>query len=275
MSTRPRHPMQSLTCAVLLALLAVLTAACGSGRASESKSVTRPGPGDLVGTRWILVTAGNSDPVPAEPPFTLDISDGTASGTGPCNRYHLPFTHDGEHVTTGPVASTRVACAEPLLTAEQRYFSKLEKVDTAKNEGTEDQLVLTGPDDVRLEYQSADRAASDITGTWSIVNYATRHALQTPLAGTHPTLDFHTDGTLSIETGCNNGSAMWKADGTSLTITTAAATLKGCGEPVGIAAQEAAMFDALPRTASVELGSTDAVLLDRAGSALFVLEKKS
>jgi heat shock protein HslJ len=253
----------------------VVTAACGSGRAVESKAVIPRGPGNLVNTSWILVTIGATDAVPDETPFTLDIADGTASGTGPCNRYHLPFTHSGEDVTTGPVASTRVACAAPLLAAEHAYFAKLEKVDTARKEGTEDQLVLTGPDDVRLEYESADRAASDITGTWNIVNYAAADALKTPVKGTKPTLDFHSDGTLTIETGCNTGGASWRANGTSLTITSLRSTLMGCLEPPGIAEQEVAIFSALPRTASVDLGKTDAVLFDHAGSALFVLDNKT
>jgi heat shock protein HslJ len=232
-------------------------------------------PGNLVNTSWILVTIGATDAVPADTPFTLDIADGTASGTGPCNRYHLPFTHNGEDVTTGPVASTAMACAAPLLAAEHAYFTKLEKVDTAHKEGTEDQLVLTGPDDVRLEYASADRAASDITGKWNIVNYAAPNALKTPIKDTKPTLDFHSDGTLTIETGCNTGGASWKVDGASLTITPARSTLKGCLEPPGIAEQEAAIFSALPKTARVDLGKADAVLLDHGGSALFVLDNKT
>ena len=259
----------------LLVLLAASMAACGSGRAVESKAVIPRSPGNLVDTRWILVTIGDSDAVPKRTPFTLDIGDGTASGTGPCNRYHLPFTHDGEDVTTGPVASTKVACMDALLAAEQRYFAQLEKVDTARKEGTEDNLVLSGPDGVRLEYESADRPASDISGSWSIVNYTTPQALQTPVAGTKPTLDFHADGTLTINTGCNTGQSTWKADGTSLTVTAGSSTLKGCPEPPGLEEQEAAIFAALPRTATVELGTNDAVLLDRAGSALFVLESAS
>src|SRR5262249_4029085 len=154
-------------------------------------------------------------------------------------------------------------------------FEKLGKVDTARKEGTEDQLVLTGPDDIRLEYESANRDASDITGNWKIVNYAAANALKTPVKGTEPTLDFGSDGMLSIETGCNTGGASWKADGTSLTIAAPRSTLKGCSEPAGIAEQEAAIFTALPRTASVDLGKTDAVLFDRVGSALFVLDNKT
>jgi heat shock protein HslJ len=256
-------------------LFALGGGACGSGRAVESKALVPRSPGDLVNTRWILVTTGDSDEVPASTPFTLDIADGTASGTGPCNRYQLPFSHEGEDVTTGAVASTRIACAQPLAAAEQRYFQQLEKVDTAQKQGTEDQLVLTGPHDIRLAYESADRSASDLAGTWDIVNYAAPNALTTPVKGTQPTLHFGSDDSLTIETGCNTGNSTWEANGQSLTIAAPRSTLKGCPTPAGLTQQESSIFTALPHTSTVDLGDRDAVLLDAAGSALFVLEKKS
>src|SRR5689334_5840729 len=109
---RARPTRRSARTALTASFLLLVVGACGSGRATESKAVIPRSPGDLVGTSWVLVTIGDSDAVPPETPFTLDIADGPASGAGPCNRYHLPFTHAGEDVTTGPIASTKVACAE-------------------------------------------------------------------------------------------------------------------------------------------------------------------
>lgn len=231
-------------------------------------------PGKLSGTKWILVATGDFHDVPASTPFTLDIHEGTASGNGPCNQYHLPFTHDGEDVTTGPVASTRVACEPKLHTAEQRYFTKLEKVDTARTEGTEDQLVLSGPDDVRLVYDRADKDASDLEGEWNITNYPAAEALATPVKGTSPSLQFESDGTLQIRTGCNTSSSTWTADGHSLQISEPRSTLKHCSTPLGVDEQELRILDALPRVATAEVGTNDAVLLDDGGRALFVLKEK-
>ena len=159
-------------------LLLVGVAACGSGRAVESEAVIPRDPGNLVGTHWILVATGDSDPIPAQTPFTLDIETGTASGTGPCNRFHLPFTHEGDDVTTGAVASTLVACTPVLSAAEHKFFTALEAVDTAEKEGTENQLVLSGPHSVRLVFDRADTTADDLAGRWDIVNYAAPTALQ-------------------------------------------------------------------------------------------------
>ena len=255
-----------------VALLVLVATGCGSGRAVESKAVIPRSPGNLTGTHWILVATHDSDQVPASTSFTLDIEAGTASGTGPCNRYHLSFTHEDSDVTTGPVASTQVACPSPLDAAEYAYFTALEAVDHADREGTESQLVLTGPHDVRLVYDRADRDAAGLAGTWNIVNYAAPGALTTPVTGTHPTLDFGSDHALTVDTGCNIGHATWNAHGRSLTISQPRATLKACPAPQGLSEQDSHILVALPQVASVDRARVDAVLLDGQGRALFVLE---
>jgi heat shock protein HslJ len=252
-------------------MFTVGVAACGSGRAVESKALVPRSPGDLDGTHWILVATHDSDPVSASTPFTLDIEKSAASGTGPCNRFHLSFTHDGNDVTTGPVVSTQMACPPAQAAAEHSFFMSLERVDTAEKEDTQDQLVLSGPHDTRLVFDPADRSADHIIGTWDIVNYATTNALTTPIMGTKPTLDFAADHSLTIETGCNVGTSTWKADGRSLTIEPPRSTLKACPTP-GVGEQESSIFAALPRIASVDLARVNAVLLAADGSALFVLE---
>jgi heat shock protein HslJ len=257
---------------VVLVLLLAGATACGPGRAVESKALVPRDPGTLAGTKWILVATGNSEPVPRSTPFTLDIADRTASGTGPCNRFHLSFTQDGQDIRTGPVASTQVACAPALLAAEHSFFASLESVDTAQKEDTNDELVLTGPHDVRLVFDRAKRSADRLAGRWDIVNYARPDALTTPVPGTRPTLDFGDNHALTIETGCNTGHATWTASGHSLALTAPRATLKACAVPPGVEAQESAIFAALPRVRTVELARIDAVLLAADGSALFVLE---
>jgi heat shock protein HslJ len=139
---------------VCLLLLAFVLAGCTAhSRAAESEALLPQDPGDLQGTEWTLVATGDFDAVPASTPLSLHIADRTASGSGPCNRYRMKFTNSGEDVTTGTLASTKVACEPRRMRAEQRFFRDLEAVDTALLE--DDQLVLTGPDDVRLVFEPA------------------------------------------------------------------------------------------------------------------------
>jgi len=139
---------------VCLVLLACVLAACSShSRAVESEELVPQDPGDLQGTEWTLVATGDFDAVPASTPLTLEIDDGTASGAGPCNRYRMKFTNRGDDVTTGELASTKVACEPRKMRAEQRFFRDLQAVDTAEEQA--DRLILTGPNDVRLVFERA------------------------------------------------------------------------------------------------------------------------
>ena len=105
-----------------------LITACGSSSKASSTNTTTPSGGySLTGTHWILVSTNAAATVPATTPFTIQFDATTASGAGPCNRYHLPFKVDGSTVTAGPVGATQIAVgATPLLTAEQHYFAALE-----------------------------------------------------------------------------------------------------------------------------------------------------
>jgi heat shock protein HslJ len=112
----------------------------------------------------VLVATGESDGVADATPLTLDIGGDSASGTGPCNRYRVPFTHDGNDLTTGPLASTKKACAPRLMRAEDRFFRAIETADTVEKEG--DRLVLSGDDDDdRLVFARAERAKERCEGT--------------------------------------------------------------------------------------------------------------
>jgi heat shock protein HslJ len=140
--------------AVLLAALCLLAACSDHGRSAESEALVPREPGNLHGTEWVLVATGDSDAVPADLRSTLDIEDATASGRAPCNSYNLAFKVDGTDLVTGEIASTRKACPERVMRAENRYFRALAKADTVKKE--DDRLVLSGPDDTRLVYARPD-----------------------------------------------------------------------------------------------------------------------
>jgi len=254
----------------LVAASVLLIAACGSSSKASSTNTTTPsGSNSLTGTHWLLVSTNAAPTVPATTPFTIQFDATTASGAGPCNRYHLPFKVEGSTVTAGPVGATQIACARPLLTAEQHYFAALEKINALQMQDT--QLVLTGPDSTRLVYAKADAAAEKLVGKWDIASYATPNAIISPVPGTKPTMDFNADGHVAIATGCNTASTTWKTDGTALTFGPAASTLMACEKPAGLHEQESAIFAALPRVASVELGRNNAVLLSKEGTILFDL----
>lgn len=58
--------------------------------------------------------------------LTLSFGDRAITGSSGCNSYRAAYTHDGEHLTIGPVATTRKACpAEGVMEQEQQFVEAL------------------------------------------------------------------------------------------------------------------------------------------------------
>jgi heat shock protein HslJ len=92
----------------------------------------------LAGTEW--------GPVENEiDQFIAFKSDGEIVGSGGCNNFFGNYTQTGRRITVGPLASTRKACPEPIMTAEQDFLRLLDRVRAA--DATLKELTLYGADD--------------------------------------------------------------------------------------------------------------------------------
>jgi len=71
-------------------------------------------------------------------------SDGKVGGSAGCNRYTAMYTLEGQKLTIGPAAATRMMCAKPegVMEQESQFLKALESVATARFEG--DRLELRG-----------------------------------------------------------------------------------------------------------------------------------
>ena len=98
---------------------AMLVMGCGGG---GMESVVVP----LPGTRWVLAEIAGT-PVVEPGRATLDFEEsGRASGNGSCNRFSGTATMVGDSLSFGPLISTKMACVEEALTAqEDRYLGAL------------------------------------------------------------------------------------------------------------------------------------------------------
>jgi putative lipoprotein len=81
----------------------------------------------LDGTSWRLVE-GMDITIPDDVEMTIAFEAGGVSGSGGCNRFTGPYEQDGESISVRRLASTRMACAEEVMSAEQAYHSALESV---------------------------------------------------------------------------------------------------------------------------------------------------
>jgi heat shock protein HslJ len=79
----------------------------------------------LVETAWLADDIGGRGVVDRAQ-TTLEFTEpGRVGGRAACNRYFGPVTLEGDAVSFGNVASTRMMCADALMDQEQRYFQAL------------------------------------------------------------------------------------------------------------------------------------------------------
>jgi len=109
-----RHRARIALSVFATALMAAALAGCGSGI-----SLDEP----IEGPVWRLVQLGNEPVAPGgEAQIQFDRSSGRVSGTGGCNRVSGSFTRSGITLRIGQLASTRMACADPVRGANEAQF---------------------------------------------------------------------------------------------------------------------------------------------------------
>lgn len=92
----------------------------------------------LAGT-WKLISYGSpASPTPAVPDVDASVifgSDGTLSGNVGCNSFNGSYKVDGETVTFGAIASTLMACADPIAQQEGMVFNVFVNTATFELDG--------------------------------------------------------------------------------------------------------------------------------------------
>ena len=83
----------------------------------------------LAGSGWTLVElAGKQLKASEAHPVTMqfDAAGDRVSGSGSCNRYSAAYTQDGDRLSFGALAATRMMCED--MAAEDAFFAMLAKV---------------------------------------------------------------------------------------------------------------------------------------------------
>jgi heat shock protein HslJ len=57
-------------------------------------------------------------------------ADGTLTGNGGCNSYNGTYTTDGDKISIGPLATTRMACEQAVMDQETAYLNALANAAT-------------------------------------------------------------------------------------------------------------------------------------------------
>jgi heat shock protein HslJ len=89
----------------------------------------------LVGPSWQLLAYNNgrnavqSVTIGTQPTATFG-ADGQLSGTGGCNNFSGPYQSSANTLSIGPLASTMMACEQPVMDQETAYLAALERSTT-------------------------------------------------------------------------------------------------------------------------------------------------
>jgi heat shock protein HslJ len=140
---------QRMILAPAAAVLAVLTMACGNGRA-DSGAVTAPQP--LTGIDWRVdsLTVGDTTRhAPASARLRID-ENGKAAGNLGCNQFSARATVHGDRITFGDLRTTRMACAPDRMDFE-RALARALTTGTLVAETQHAKLTLTDGDGDRID----------------------------------------------------------------------------------------------------------------------------
>jgi heat shock protein HslJ len=262
-TSRTAATVASRGAVVVLSLLLVSAASCSSKDSGT-------GADRLTGVTWVLDADSLDslvDTPPADARIDLTFDAQKAHGTSGCNTYSGSYTVDGDGLTFGPLASTQMACDQPLMDLESAYLAALGDV-TGFSVTVGKTLLLTGGG---TDLSFSAETSLPLTGTvWRATSISSNNAVSSTIAGTEVTAEFGTYGTLSGSDGCNRYHAEYSTSGTSLTVGTIAGTLMACEPDVDQQAQD--FRHAMESASAYEISGTSLTILDDSGNALLTFE---
>src|SRR5689334_17328346 len=106
--------MRAIQASAVLLAVSIVSGCGSSGSTSTGTSDTAA----LRGVPWVL--AGSTP--------SIEFGAKTAQGSTGCNRFHGPYSVDGDAMKLGPLATTQMACIGEADQIERAFLAKLDKV---------------------------------------------------------------------------------------------------------------------------------------------------
>jgi heat shock protein HslJ len=255
--------MKKIVISITILIGLVILAACASTGSQ--------GGGSLTGVVWMLDNLNGKPPVTGTMISAEFTTDGKVSGTAGCNTYAGQYTASGSSIQfTAPMASTMMACDQPVMDQETAYFQALAAAKSFAVNGDK----LTLKDSSGTVVASYTAQSQDLSGSsWLATGYNNgKQAVVSVATGTELTAVFGKDGNMSGTAGCNNYSGPYKVDGSKITIGPLAATMMFCDNPAGVMDQEAQYLAALQSASTYQIEGNQMTMrtADDAMAATFI-----
>lgn len=178
---------EGLTFALVLALVGAV--GCGKDDEKQEPAETPAKGPELAGTTWLVETVAGRT-VLGETQLTLRFGgNGQVSGNAGCNSFHGSFQLDGEALSFGPLASTRMACPEEIMDQETQFLAALGATERVTLEEGRTLLLqpAQGGEPIRLR-RAPEPSLGDKPGVEGTVIYTGSSALVIPEEGAQLTV---------------------------------------------------------------------------------------
>ncbi len=229
--------MRSLTLVVLSLSALMGLAACSSGAASSPTPAgpTTAGPTTAVptsagldGRTFLSTSITGHDLVPGSR-VTIRFDGGSIGASAGCNSMSGSYEIVDGVLTTGPMMTTEMGCAEPLM-AQDTWLSGFLAGAAVTLDGD---ILTLARDGVTLALTDKEVAMPDrpLEGTrWVVDGLVSHDAVSSVPTGVTASLVF-ADGSVAVETGCNTGSGTAAITDTTITFGPIATTRMACPDP--------------------------------------------
>lgn len=207
--------------AARIGLLVIVVAAAGCSAA-----------GPQLADRAFLSTAvtdgGVARPLVPGTRIRLTFSGSNLGASAGCNSISGAYRIDGGRLVFEGGAMTEMGCDQARDAQDQWLIALLGS--TAAVRLTGDELTLeSGSTVVRLLDRKIVEPDVALTGhPWTVTSIISGDAVSSTPQGATATLLFNADGTLTVNAGCNQGGATWKAVGAGIEVTDLVLTKKAC-----------------------------------------------
>lgn len=117
-------------CSTLMLSLAACMPPATSDTPNGSGSSTAGGkaPALLEGPEWTVSTL-DGEPVPQPAKVTIQFLEGErVAGNSGCNRFQGSYSGSRDSLSFGPLMGTRMACPQPQMAVESRFFGLMQQV---------------------------------------------------------------------------------------------------------------------------------------------------
>jgi heat shock protein HslJ len=123
-------------------------------------------PASLEGSSWNVIAYNNGKEAVVSVIIGTEITaafgtDGKVAGSAGCNNYTASYEVDGENVSIGPAASTRMMCGEPegIMEQEAQYLAALESAATFQIQNDKMEM-RTADGALAVTFQAAETSAA-------------------------------------------------------------------------------------------------------------------